>query len=173
MLLLACGLLWAPAAYGQTTPPTLTPEQEARAIALDKQLICPICPGETLDQSRSTIARQMRDVIRGRIAQGQTDQQILDYFVSVYGESILARPPRSGFGLTAWVVPPVALAVALIAGFFVLRGLRRNAASSEPDRTGGPAPETPAALRPYLQMVDEEMTSGGSEPNGNVPPVRQ
>ncbi|MBM3940655.1 MAG: cytochrome c-type biogenesis protein CcmH [SAR202 cluster bacterium] len=164
---LLLGLLAAAPAQAQA--PTLTPDQEARANALAKQLICPVCPGETLDQSQATIAKQMKAIIRERLAAGQSDRQIVDYFVSVYGESVLAQPPRSGFGLAAWLVPPVVVVAGLVTALVVLRNLRRGRAAATPP----PAAESPEALRPYLDMVDDELARDGDEPRDGAPPVRK
>ena len=73
---------------------------EARAQALDKQLLCPVCLGETLDQSQAPLAKQMRQILRDRLAVGQSEEEILDYFVSLYSESVLAAPLKSGFNLS-------------------------------------------------------------------------
>ena len=53
---------------------------EERAQALDKQLICPICPTETLDQSQVQLAKQMKDMVRERLNGGASEKEILDLF---------------------------------------------------------------------------------------------
>ena len=97
---------------------------EERAKALDKQLICPVCPGETLHQSQAGLARDMRAIIRERLAGGESEEDIVNYFVSVYGESVLAAPPKSGFALTAWVLPPLAMLAGAAALVLAVRSLR-------------------------------------------------
>ena len=94
---------------------------EARAVDLDKVLMCPVCPGESLDQSQTQLAYQMKSVIRVKINEGWTDQQILDYFVERYGSSVLLEPQTEGVSLLAWVVPPVAVLLSLIVLIIVLR----------------------------------------------------
>ena len=98
---------------------------EVRALNLDQQLICPVCPGETLHQSQVTLAKQMKKIIRDRLADGESEDAILDYFVSVYGESILASPPKRGFWLIAWVIPFIALALGAIIVVLALKSLKR------------------------------------------------
>ena len=66
--------------------------------------MCPVC-GTTLDQSNAPAARQIERFIKRRIAAGDSEQQIKDALVANYGESILASPPKHGFGLLAWWVP--------------------------------------------------------------------
>ncbi|MFL5967829.1 MAG: cytochrome c-type biogenesis protein CcmH [Gaiellaceae bacterium] len=78
---------------------------------LEGQVMCPVC-GTTLDQSDSPAAQQIKDVIRRRIAAGDSDCRIKDRLVQSYGESILAAPPRHGFGLLAWWLPVVGILAA-------------------------------------------------------------
>ncbi|HEX8969087.1 MAG TPA: cytochrome c-type biogenesis protein CcmH [Chloroflexota bacterium] len=88
----------------------------ARADALDDgvrrvglQLQCPVCEGETVADSPSGLAVDMRALIRSRLAAGESDQQILAEFVASYGDSILSDPPKRGVSLGVWVGPIVAV----------------------------------------------------------------
>ena len=132
------------------TPPLLYDEAEAQAI--DRMLMCPVCPAENIDQARVEVARQMRQVVRERLAAGATRQEILDYFVDRYGASVLAQPPKSGFNLIAWVFPPALVAAALGALWLVLRAMVSR-------RPGAPAtePQINRELEPYLALVDQEL----------------
>ena len=114
------------------SPSTSGVDYEKRAIALDKSLMCPVCPGESLDQSQTQLAYQMKAVIRGKINDGWTDKQILDYFVERYGPSVLLEPQTEGVSLLVWIVPPVAVLFALGVMLAVLRG-RVNRLSKEVD----------------------------------------
>jgi cytochrome c-type biogenesis protein CcmH len=80
-----------------------------RTMELARKLQCPICAGQSVADSQVTLARQMRDVIEEKVQAGESDQQILDYFVQRYGEDVLSEPPKSGFHLTLWWVPVVGL----------------------------------------------------------------
>jgi cytochrome c-type biogenesis protein CcmH len=71
---------------------------------LETKLVCPVCH-ETLDQSTAPVAQQMKTEIRRRIAQGWTEQQILDEMVANYGPGVLSTPATHGFDLLAWVLP--------------------------------------------------------------------
>ena len=155
LLLLAAA---APAALAQEGAASdLPPEVEDAALRLDKQLMCPICPGETLNQSQTALAKQMRAAVRQRLLAGESEQEVKDYFVSVYGDSVLAEPPRRGFGLTAWLVPAAAAAVGLGVLVFVLRSMRRSNARQAPVPAAPPDP----ALADYLRAVDAELGMGG------------
>ncbi len=119
--------------------------------------MCPVCDGQTLDESQSELSRQMRQVLRERLAAGDTDQQVKDYFSDPgrYGLAVLAAPPPSGFNVVLWVLPG-ALAVAGAAGvIFLVRSTRRRASAVAVPADSG------QALTPYLRKVDEEL---GLEP---------
>ena len=68
-------------------------------------LMSPACPGRTLLNCTSSQAEQWRELIRQKLFQGESKEQILRYFVDIGGEGILAAPPKKGFALTAWLLP--------------------------------------------------------------------
>jgi len=81
------------------------------------QLQCPVCEGETVADSPSGLAGDMRAVIRAKLSAGESDQQILDEFVASYGDSILTEPPKRGISLGVWIGPVVGVLLgALVVG---------------------------------------------------------
>ncbi len=88
-------LLCSSGAAAQAAP--ATDSAAARARALEAKLMAPCCFTQTIDQHESDIARQMRTEVRAWLAQGFSDQQILDIYVERYGARILAVPPPQGF----------------------------------------------------------------------------
>src|SRR5205085_10209616 len=82
-------------------------DDSVRRVGL--QLQCPVCEGETVADSPSGLAGDMRAVIRSKVAAGESDQQILDEFVASYGDSILTEPPKRGISLGVWIGPIVAV----------------------------------------------------------------
>ncbi len=138
-----------------------TEELEAVAYSIDRSLICPVCPAETIDQAQVQLAKQMRALVREKLAEGWTREQILDLFVESYGEHVLASPPKSGFNLLVWVVPPVGAAGALVLLASVVVAMRR---------TGGGGPTTAVRasegeLEPYLSIVDQELGLSTANPS--------
>lgn len=134
----------------QGTSPTL--EEQAQEIG--RSLMCPVCPGETINQSQAELAKQMRAIVREKLAQGETRQDILDFFVERYNEDVLAAPPKSGFNLVVWVIPVLGIAAAMATLVLVLRGMRR------PSGGIGAATEgvtVEGGLEPYLTRVDMEL----------------
>lgn len=88
---------------------------EARAQAIAAQLRCPVCQNESVADSPAELAAQMRALIREKLAAGESDDQIVAYFVSRYGEWILLEPPRRGVLWIVWGAP----ALALLAGVWL------------------------------------------------------
>lgn len=98
------------------------PALEARARGLSQELRCVVCQGENIDESNAGIARDLRLLVRERLVEGETDQQILDFVVSRYGEYVLMRPTWAGANIILYIAGPVLLLLALLAGFVYLRG---------------------------------------------------
>lgn len=107
-----------------TTAPSV-PEAERRASELNKSLMCPVCPGESIDQSQNPLAAQMRAIVDEKLALGWSEREIKDFFVERYGPSVLMEPPSAGFGFAAWIVPPLAFALAIASLYLTLRWMRR------------------------------------------------
>jgi cytochrome c-type biogenesis protein CcmH len=103
-----------------------------RRVAL--QLQCPVCEGETVADSPSGLAADMRSVIRTKLAAGESDQQILDEFVASYGDGILTEPPKRGISLGVWVGPFIGVALGAVLVIALLRAWRRPVNQST--RTG-------------------------------------
>ena len=101
----------------------LTEEEvlEKTAKELYDVIMCPICSGQTIAQSSSGTSNQMRNLVLKKLRQGETKEEILQYFESKYGERILAKPSKEGFNLMLWVLPFVIVAFVAIAIYFLVR----------------------------------------------------
>ena len=95
-----------------------------RRVAL--QLQCPVCEGETVADSPSGLAADMRSVIRTKLVAGEPDQQILDEFVASYGDGILTEPPKHGISLGVWVGPLIGVALGALLVVVLLRAWRQR-----------------------------------------------
>lgn len=100
-----------------------------RAYELEQQLRCPVCTSVSIAESMSETAQAMRRSVADQIAAGRTDQQILDYFRSRYGEWVVLDPPVRGNTLLVWLLPVLAGA----AGAAVLL-LRPRSSRTAPER---------------------------------------
>ncbi len=81
------------------------PAMEARARHLQRQLRCLICQGESIDESASSFAVDVRRLVREQIADGKSDSQIQDFFVARYGDAILMKPPLQPDTWLLWLAP--------------------------------------------------------------------
>ena len=128
---------------------------EAEAQAIDRMLMCPVCPAQTIDQTEVPLAKQMRAQVREMLASGATRDEVLAWFAAPerYGPSVLAEPPRSGFYLIAWIVPGAVVVAAIGGGLLTLRAMRRRSAGDN----HVPADETDD-LQPYLAAVDRDLS---------------
>ena len=102
------------------------PPVEQRAQALNRSIMCPVCPGESIDQSQVALAVQMRGIVDEKLAEGWTDEQVREFFVERYGPSVLLQPPTEGVSLAVWILPPVGVAAALAVFVLVVRNMRRK-----------------------------------------------
>ncbi|MEW6325317.1 MAG: cytochrome c-type biogenesis protein [Nitrospirota bacterium] len=93
---------------------------QIREIA--KTLRCAVCQTENIWESQSTLAAQMRGVIRERLEQGESPEQIKAYFLSRYGDYILMQPRKKGLNWLIWAGPFALLAVG---GALLVLTLRR------------------------------------------------
>lgn len=153
LALLFCCLAAPGLAYAQT--PAL-PYDESEAQALDRMLMCPVCPAESIDQAQVPLARQMRQQVREMLAAGAGRTEILDWFAERYGPAVLAAPPKTGRNLLAWTLPVAGVLAALLAGILALRAMTgRNR-----DAAAAPAAESipDSELEPYLAVVDQNLS---------------
>jgi len=123
-------LAFAATAGASETQPTLA--------ELEAEIICPTCQ-TTLDQSDAPIARRMKTFIAARIAAGDTKSEIKGQLVDQFGEAVLAAPPREGFNLLVWVLPPAGLVGgALVLGLLAWRWSRSGEPVAGPDPSEDP-----------------------------------
>ena len=135
------------------TPIDAQANLESIAQEINKTLMCPICPSETIDQSQVTLAKQMRVMVREQLSDGQNREQILEYFVDRYGPGILAAPPKKGFNLLAWVVPPIILVIGTFIVTLTVAGMKKNTSSGNDNADPLPNPD----LVDYFPTVDQRI----------------
>ena len=111
-----------------SAPPTQADSAlEAMTTVLASELRCPVCQGNSIQDSPSELAQQMRDLIRDQLRSGKTPDEVRAYFVDKYGEWILLAPKAEGLNLIVYIVPFVAL---LVGGLVVWRTVRRWTAAT-------------------------------------------
>ncbi|MEH2610029.1 cytochrome c-type biogenesis protein [Bradyrhizobium sp. AZCC 1693] len=107
------------------------PAKEARARDLSRELRCMVCQNQSIDDSDAPLARDLRLLVRERIATGDSDSQVIDFLVARYGEFVLLKPRFTSHTLLLWLLPPLALIGGGLALWFYSR--RRSNAGSAAD----------------------------------------
>ncbi len=129
--------------------PARADDLDGRAREIAKKLQCPVCQTISVADSPSELAAQMRAIIREKLAEGWTEDQIINYFVERYGEGVLLEPPRQGFGLLAWVGPAVGVLFGLAIIAAAVRAWLRPRSEAEPPLD----PEDEGRYAPELERV--------------------
>ena len=94
---------------------------EDQVADISGELMCPVCEGQSVAESNAQLARDMRAIIKTKLLEGNTKEEIIDYFISSYGETILASPPPRGFSMILWLLPILSV---LIGAAIILRTIR-------------------------------------------------
>jgi cytochrome c-type biogenesis protein CcmH len=97
------------------------PALEARARHLSQELRCMVCQNQSIDDSDAPLAHDLRVLVRERLANGDSDRQVLDYLVARYGDFVLLKPPVQFDTLLLWGLPPAALLAGLAALIIMAR----------------------------------------------------
>jgi cytochrome c-type biogenesis protein CcmH len=108
------------------------PATEARARALQRQLRCLVCQGESIDESNASLAADLRHLVRQQIADGRSDAQIQDYLVARYGDFILMKPPLQPDTWLLWLGPFLVLLGGGAVAVLVIGKARRAQGTDSP-----------------------------------------
>ena len=146
LVLVAWLALAAPAFAVQPDEMLDDPALEARARELSQGLRCLVCRNENIDESNADLARDLRLAVRERLVAGDSDEEVIDYLVSRYGEYVLLTPRANGVNLILWLSGPVLL---LLGGGIAWTYLRRRERGSQPP--GELSPDERDRLRRLLE----------------------
>ncbi len=124
------------------------PVKEARARDLSRELRCMVCQNQSIDNSEAPLARDLRLLVRERIAAGDSDAQVLDFLVARYGEFVLLKPRLNSHTWLLWFLTPLALG----AGGIVLwaHGRRRARSGGEQDDALSLTPDEEAQINQLM-----------------------
>jgi len=141
-------------AAAQTGDASTVSDDQVNEVA--KELYCPVCESTPLDVCETQACADWRELIRTKLASGETKQEIFTYFAKQYGDRVLAVPPAHGLNWLVWLWP----FVALIGGAFIfvrlLRGMRRAAVGEEVQMESVPD-VTPSSSDDYVTRIEKEL----------------
>jgi cytochrome c-type biogenesis protein CcmH len=146
ILALSLALVSSPAPAQGPTPT----DDEVNRIA--KQLYCPVCESTPLDVCPTEACRQWRDLIRTMLAEGKSEEEIKQYFVTQYGVRVLDEPPNR---LVTYLVPGVAI---LLGALLLFRGFQMWMKPSTKEAGAGETESKPKPVQdPYIARLEEEL----------------
>jgi cytochrome c-type biogenesis protein CcmH len=126
----ALSLLAGPAAAVNPDEQLADPKLEARAHKLSQELRCVVCQNQSIDDSDAELARDLRLILRERIAAGDSDQQAMDFIVARYGSFVQLRPPLRLDTYALWFGPLAVLLLGAIGAAVYMRGRAPGAAGA-------------------------------------------
>ena len=129
------------------------PVKEARARELSRELRCMVCQNQSIDDSDAPLARDLRLLVRERIAAGDSNSQVLDFLVARYGEFVLLKPRFERQTMLLWLLAPLLL----VAGGLALWWQNRRRARSGAD--GAALPLTPDEEARLAALTSDDATS--------------
>lgn len=117
-LVLTFLLLFGSAALArEAAPAAADPRLEEQVMAVAAELRCLVCQNQSIAESDSDLAKDLRDQVREKLRQGQTERDIVDYMVARYGDFVLWRPPLKLTTLLLWLGPVLLVLAGLIVLF--------------------------------------------------------
>lgn len=148
--------------FAQDPVPTsapLKPVSDNDVNLVAKKLYCPVCPNTPLDVCETQACKDWRAQIKDQLSQGWTEQAVMDYFVTQYGERVLAEPERGGFTSLVWTLPILIFGLGLVVVWLVLRGWRQKkfsqqAASAPALTSSGISADSLAKIEAEIRKVD-------------------
>lgn len=154
LLILLASFFVVAVAYAQGGGPTYPTDNDVNRVA--KQLYCPVCPNTPLDVCETQACKDWRAQIKDELAQGWTDQQIIDYFVAQYGERVLAEPQRKGFTSLVWLLPVIVALLGLWIVYEILKGWRKQKQGLQivPAQSADIPPEVLKSIEQELREMD-------------------
>ncbi len=147
--LLAVLMLAAPVGAVDPQEVLTDPLLEKRARSISLGLRCVVCQNQSIDDSDAQLARDLRLLVRDRLTEGDSDQEVVDYIVSRYGDFVLLRPPVKGVTYALWFGPILIALLGLLGLILYFR--RQKAAIAAPIQESPLSDDERQRLDSYLE----------------------
>lgn len=141
--------------------PAMDSALETKAEKIESLLVSPCCWGGTVAEHSSPEALAIKDEVRAMLKDGKSEEEILKFYEAKYGERILARPKKSGFGLIVWGLPILTFLIGAGVVWVFLR--RRSVPAPDLDSSPPPLANTKIDLE-YRRKIDAELYGPSSGP---------
>lgn len=160
-----------PSPAATSTAPARPTPSDAQVLAVEQQLLCPLCVNERLDVCTLAICADMKQLIRERLAAGSTPDDIILFFETRYGPKVRAELPRQGFNLVLFGWVGGAIGLTAVAAGYALYSMRRDSdrrlaratsttATSAPSSTAEPSDDR------WVDALVDEAHEDGDTPRG-------
>jgi cytochrome c-type biogenesis protein CcmH len=136
--------------YAQGTLPPTPSDDDVNAVA--KQLYCPVCENTPLDVCPTQACAEWRELIREKLSQGWSQDQIKRYFVEQYGDRVLGTPPARGLNWLVYFIPPFVFLIGVYILYRAFRSLRATTSQVE-IKEASPVVQNDK----YIDRVEEEL----------------
>lgn len=136
----------------QETDPNFPTDDDINAIA--KQLYCPVCENVPLDVCGTQACAQWRELIREKLLEGWTEDEIKAYFSEQYGDRVLSEPPPRGLNWLVYIIPPL---VFLGGAFFLYRGFKAWKQLGDDEFDESETESEPEIEDKYMARLEEEL----------------
>jgi cytochrome c-type biogenesis protein CcmH len=153
LFLLAISLAGIRPAQAQDPQPKPTPsDNEVNRVA--KQMYCPVCENIPLDVCPTQACSEWRALIRLKLSQGWSDEQIRQYFATQYGDRVLNEPPRRGLNWLVYTLPVLFFLSGALVLYRIIGGKKKGTAAGP---VGTPPAPLPPGDDPYIQELEDEL----------------
>mgnify|MGYP001166305175 CR=1 FL=1 len=144
------------------------PREERISQQINKSIMCPVCPGESIDQSQHPLSVQMRAAVKEKLDKGWDERRIRQFFVERYGPRVLLEPPTTGVHLAAWIIPPIGIIIAIVALYTALKSMHRSQSKTIIKNTVEPE-ITIEEKEEYFSRIESALSTTQSS-NPEIPP---
>lgn len=152
-LLVGLGAVPAHAQSGETEAPIVRQVSDDEVNEVSMHLYCPVCENVPLDVCGTQACADWRELVRTKLAEGQSHQEIYDYFARQYGDAVLAEPPARGISLILWLFPIFGVGLGLVFFGRYLQGLRSAPPPVAPTTAVSPKP----VPDDYATRIEQEL----------------